>query len=135
MMRRYQLFLLPLYFLWNALSVSAQQTAAFQPASTSSNASFQPFSSSAEPPNDALLKDSGWSYHLQFTGILQAHPTFSAPYSGENSLTTKSERAYSVTTTLYLGRKLWQGATLYLDRKSTRLNSSHYGLSRMPSSA
>jgi hypothetical protein len=23
--------------------------------------------------NDALLKDSGWSYHFQFTGIIQWH--------------------------------------------------------------
>ena len=29
---------------------------------------------------------------------------------------------------------VWMGDAL-LDRKSTRLNSSHYGLSRMPSSA
>ena len=111
MIRRYHLLLLPLCCLLNCLSVSAQQTTASQPASTSSQTPL----SSPEPANDALLKDSGWSYHLQFTGIIQAHPTFSAPYSGDNSLTTKSERAYSVTTTLFLGRKLWKGAALYFN--------------------
>jgi high affinity Mn2+ porin len=63
----------------------------------------------------ALLTGPGWSYHFQLTGIIQAHPTFSAPYSGQNSLSTEQERAYSVTSTLYLGRKLWQGASLYFN--------------------
>ena len=31
--------------------------------------------------------------------------------------------------------RLWNGEPIVLDRKSKRLNSSHYGLSRMPSSA
>jgi len=64
---------------------------------------------------DPLFKDSGWSYHLQFTGIIQAHPTFHSPYSGQNSLSAQHERAYSVTTTLYLGRHLWKGAALYFN--------------------
>ncbi len=91
MMRRYLTFLL-------SLSLILLMQAAF-----------------AQQSSDALLKDSGWSYHLQFTGILQGHPSFNAPYSGQNSLTTEHERAYSVTTTLYLGRKLWQGAALYFN--------------------
>ena len=64
---------------------------------------------------DPLFKDSGWNYHLQFTGIIQAHPTFHSPYSGQNSLSAEHERAYSVTTTLYLGRHLWKGAALYFN--------------------
>jgi len=64
---------------------------------------------------DPLFKDSGWSYHLQFTGIIQAHPTFHSPYSGQNSLSAQHERAYSVTTTLYLGRHLWKEAALYFN--------------------
>lgn len=65
--------------------------------------------------SEALLKDSGWSYHFQFTGIVQGHPSFHAPYSGQNSLSNARERAYSVTSTLYLGRKLWKGASLYFN--------------------
>jgi len=64
---------------------------------------------------DPLFKDSGWSYHFQFTGIIQAHPTFHSPYRGQNSLSAQHERAYSVTTTLYLGRHLWKGAALYFN--------------------
>jgi len=64
---------------------------------------------------DPLFKDSSWSYHFQFTGIIQAHPTFHSPYSGQNSLSPEHERAYSVTTTLYLGRHLWKGAALYFN--------------------
>ncbi len=65
--------------------------------------------------HDVLLKDSGWSYHFQVTGIIQAHPSFNAPYSGQNSASDKSERAFSVTSTLFIGRKLWQGASLYFN--------------------
>ena len=95
-------------FLTFSLFLTLLQTSAQQGPATGG----QPL---ATPQNDALLHDSGWSYHLQFTGILQAHPTFHAPYSGQNSLQSEHERAYSVTTTLYLGRKLWQGAALYFN--------------------
>jgi high affinity Mn2+ porin len=64
---------------------------------------------------DPLLKDSGWSYHLQFTGIIQAHPSFHSPYQGQNSLTPEHQSAYSVTTTLYLARHLWKGASIYFN--------------------
>jgi high affinity Mn2+ porin len=65
--------------------------------------------------NEVLLKDSGWSYHFQFTGILQGHTSFRSPYSGLNSLLPTSEKAFSVTSTLFLGRKLWKGASAYFN--------------------
>ena len=71
--------------------------------------------SSLGQENTALFKDSGWSSHFQFTGILQGHPGFNAPYSGKNSLANAHERAYSVTATLYFGRKLWEGASVYFN--------------------
>jgi high affinity Mn2+ porin len=64
---------------------------------------------------DALLKDSGWNFHFQFTGIIQYNPPFESPYTGQNSFLPKAARAYSVTTTAYIGRKLWSGASLYFD--------------------
>ncbi|HVY75776.1 MAG TPA: carbohydrate porin [Puia sp.] len=64
---------------------------------------------------DALLKDSGWSFHFQFTGIVQYHPGFSSPYQGNNSFTPDAAHAYSVTTTAYIGRKLWKGASIYFN--------------------
>ncbi|PWT70922.1 MAG: carbohydrate porin [Bacteroidetes bacterium] len=62
-----------------------------------------------------LLKDSDWNFHFQITGIIQAHPTFNAPYSGQNSLTPEGEKAFSVTSTIYLGRKLWKGAAIFFN--------------------
>jgi high affinity Mn2+ porin len=64
---------------------------------------------------DALLKDSGWSFHFQFTGIIQYHPGFHSPYSGANSFQADAEQAYSVTTTAFIARKLWNGGTVYFN--------------------
>ena len=64
---------------------------------------------------DALLNDSAWNFHFQFTGIIQYNPTFHSPYSGQNSFLSKSERAFSVTSTAFLGRKLWPGASVYFN--------------------
>jgi high affinity Mn2+ porin len=64
---------------------------------------------------DALLSDSGWNFHFQFTGIVQYNPGFTAPYSGQNSFVSRREPAYSVTTTAYIGRGLWQGASVYFN--------------------
>lgn len=61
------------------------------------------------------MKDSGWTYHFQFTGILQGHPAFHSLYGGQNSLQAGAENAFSVTSTLDFGRKLWRGASLYFD--------------------
>ena len=65
--------------------------------------------------NDALFKDSGWSFHFQLTGISQAHLAFSAPYSGQNSLHHEAENAVSITSTIFIGRKLWKGAAVYFN--------------------
>jgi high affinity Mn2+ porin len=64
---------------------------------------------------DALLKDSGWNFHFQFTGIVQYNPTFTSPYTGQNSFLPKSDPAYSVTTTAYIGKKLWPGASIFFN--------------------
>jgi high affinity Mn2+ porin len=69
--------------------------------------------SAAAQTNDALLKDSGWFAHFQFTGIVQAYPGISSPYSGQNSLQPNGQHAFSVTSTAYLGHALWKGASIY----------------------
>jgi high affinity Mn2+ porin len=63
----------------------------------------------------SLFRDSGWSVHFQITGVAQAHPSFNAPYAGQNSLDSNSESAFSVTSTLFLGRKLWKGASIFFN--------------------
>jgi high affinity Mn2+ porin len=61
------------------------------------------------------LKGERFSIHAQTTVITQYKPEFSAPYSGENSLTTEKETQTSITATLYLGLKLWKGASIFLN--------------------
>ncbi len=57
---------------------------------------------------------SGWSNHFQLTVINQLHSGFKAAYSGVNSLADSVEPgATSITTTLFLGRRLWKGAAIY----------------------
>ena len=62
-------------------------------------------------------KDSSWlrNCHFQLTSIMQGHPAFNAPYSGPNSLSSSAEQALSVTSTLFLGAKLWEGASVYFN--------------------
>ena len=61
-------------------------------------------------------KKSNWTNHFQFTYIAQKHPGFQSKYSGQNSLAdTVEPAAKSITATLSLGRKLWKGASFYLD--------------------
>ena len=61
-------------------------------------------------------KDNGWSYHFQFTGISQSHFKFNAAYSGKNSLADTADfGAFSVSSTLFFGRKLWKNAAFYFD--------------------
>ncbi|MCL6524726.1 MAG: carbohydrate porin [Thermoflavifilum sp.] len=59
------------------------------------------------------LPDSNWSIHYQMTVISQYHPSFHAAYSGKNSLSTSADWATSLTSTLYLGRRLWRNAILF----------------------
>lgn len=56
-----------------------------------------------------------YSLHGQTTVIAQYKPAFRAAYSGPNSLKTAEETQTSLTSTLYLGTKLWKGAALFVD--------------------
>ncbi len=58
---------------------------------------------------------SRFNLHFQTTYIYQYKPEFGAKYSGPNSLVTDEERQNSLTATLFLGVRLWQGAELYIN--------------------
>jgi high affinity Mn2+ porin len=59
------------------------------------------------------VKESIWTNHFQFTTIVQSHSGFHSKYSGRNSLADSVETgATTVTATLFLGRKLWKGASV-----------------------
>ncbi len=68
--------------------------------------------------NDRLgKKDSvaNWTIHAQITTVYQYHPGFKAAYSGVNSMDKNAEGALSLTSTIFLGRKLWKGAAIYFN--------------------
>ncbi|MEO9071243.1 MAG: carbohydrate porin [Ginsengibacter sp.] len=61
-------------------------------------------------------KETKWTNHFQLTVISQSHLPFKALYSGRNSLSDSSEwGATSITSTLFLGRKLWKGSAFYFN--------------------
>ena len=61
------------------------------------------------------IHDERFSIHGQSTVITQYKPSFSAKYSGTNSLVPQSETQMSTTFTLFLGARLWKGASVYFD--------------------
>ena len=61
------------------------------------------------------LKEERFTIHGQSTCINQYKPSFSAKYSGTNSLLTHSETQLSTTFTAFFGAKLWNGASAYLN--------------------
>jgi len=56
-----------------------------------------------------------YNLHFQETTVTQAHPTFHAPYSGQNSLSPDAEFATTVTSTLFGGLRTWKGAEVFLN--------------------
>ena len=61
------------------------------------------------------IKEERFTIHGQSTCINQYKPTFSAKYTGANSLVTQSENQLSTTFTAFFGAKLWTGASVYLN--------------------
>jgi high affinity Mn2+ porin len=62
---------------------------------------------------DSLTK---WSLHFQFTAIPQGHFGFrGGGYNGPNTLSALPDTALSVTSTLFVGRRLWKGAAVYVN--------------------
>ena len=56
-----------------------------------------------------------WSLHGQLTYQLQGHGAFTSPYEGPNSFQDRKEERGSFTSTLYAGRRLWEGAEGYVN--------------------
>jgi high affinity Mn2+ porin len=61
------------------------------------------------------LTNERFSIHAQTTVINQFKPAFQAPYSGDNSLVTQQESKTSLTSTLYMGLRLWKGASVFVN--------------------
>ncbi len=76
----------------------------------------QPVWAQRDNNNNYLDSLQAWSLHFQSTVILQGHFRFTgAGYLGRNTLSAQADTALSVTTTLFLGRRLWRGASLYIN--------------------
>lgn len=56
-----------------------------------------------------------WTSHFQLTAIEQYHGKYHFPYTGPSSLDSNSERNVSLTSTLFLGRRLWKNAAIYFN--------------------
>jgi high affinity Mn2+ porin len=82
----------------------------------------------ASPAND------WYSLHYQFTAATQYHPSFSAKYSGKNSLSPDAESATAFVTTLYADARLWRGAELLVNPEMSggRGLSSTLGVAAFP---
>ena len=61
------------------------------------------------------VKQETFSVHAQTTFISQYKPAFQAGYTGTNSLLPTEETQLSTTLTLFLGAKLWHGASVFLN--------------------
>lgn len=68
----------------------------------------------AQPVIDTVVPEKV-SYHFQLTTIGQHQLPFHNPYSGLRSLQSSEELRLSVTSTLFLGARLWKGAEVYLN--------------------
>ena len=75
-----------------------------------------------------------YSLHYQFTGATQYHPSFSAKYSGQNSLSPESESATAFVTTLYADLRTWRGGELLFNPEMSggRGLSSTLGVAAFP---
>ena len=74
-------------------------------------------------------EQTNWTFHFQMTVVSQSHSGFAAPYSGTNSLDSNVETgATSVTSTLFLGRRLWTGAAVYVNPELSGGSGLSYAL-------
>jgi high affinity Mn2+ porin len=74
-----------------------------------------PAAGAAEADGAASSVAQSWNLHGQFTGVLQYHPSYTAPYSGTNSLDGGNNGRETTDLTLYGGARLWRGAAVYVD--------------------
>lgn len=58
-------------------------------------------------------QNKNWSLHFQQTVIPQHKLKINAPYSGDFSLSDTAETQTSLTTTIFVGRRLWTGASIF----------------------
>ncbi|MFD1467438.1 carbohydrate porin [Hymenobacter caeli] len=76
----------------------------------------QPAAASAQAPaRQKTDSTANWSLHFQQTVIQQWHNDLSPRYAGDHSLQARENAKLSLTTTLFLGRRLWKGAAVFFN--------------------
>ena len=86
-----------------------------KPDGSPSNDASTPASQATPSTTPDIITPERWSVHGQFTDVTQWHPSFTAPYSGQNSLDSRSNHADTNDLTLYAGIRLWQEGGIYLN--------------------
>jgi len=72
-------------------------------------------SSAEQKPGSETPAYEDWQAHFQATGIYQAYPSFSADYSGPESLNSAGQQRHTDTATAFLGARVWNGGELYFN--------------------
>jgi len=67
------------------------------------------------PAADTAAQPRDWEWLGQVTNVTQAHPAFTSPYRGDNSLDPARRSAETTDVTLYAGVRLWRGAEAWLN--------------------
>ena len=67
------------------------------------------------PLPSATARPQLWSVHAQATQVQQYHGEFAAAYSGPQSLSSSPDTAKTISSTLYLGARLWRNGELYVN--------------------
>lgn len=75
------------------------------------------FTFAKDTPQKDTATSSNWTTHFQLTAIEQFHGNHHFPYSGPSSLDSNSERPVSLTSTLFLGRRLWKNVSIFFNHE------------------
>jgi high affinity Mn2+ porin len=88
-----------------------------------------------KPVDPSRGEEELYSLHFQSTAATQYHPSFSAKYSGKNSLSPASESATAFVSTIYADVRLWRGAELLFNPEMSggKGLSSTLGVAAFPS--
>ena len=98
------------------LPLTASALAQTVPGNTAPPAATLPAAAPAPGPDKQdASRPRNWSLHFQQTIIDQWHSEITAPYTGAYSLQARESAKLSLTTTVFLGRRLWRGASIYLN--------------------
>ena len=103
--------------IWIAVGIAVPYAYGQDPGSSAPQGS-QPQASQPAPPAETQPEAEQmqiWNFHMQTTTTVQGYPSFSARYSGPNSLPTGGEVRETVSLDLFSGFRLWTGAELHVD--------------------